>query len=85
MPLREAVDHGVSRAELALRDRDAPPVRGIVLPENASPAFAAAQWLLRGGSRRGPRRGRRCRGRAATTGASPRRGVTWALTPSAPG
>jgi len=46
--LREAVDHGVSRAELALRDRDAPPVRGIVLPENASPAFAAAQSLLRG-------------------------------------
>lgn len=48
VPLREAVDHGVSRAELALRDRDAPPVRGIVLPENASPAFAAAQALLRG-------------------------------------
>lgn len=48
VPLREAVDHGVSRAELALRDRDAPPVRGVVLPENASPAFAAAQSLLRG-------------------------------------
>ncbi|MFO0625287.1 MAG: hypothetical protein U0325_06670 [Polyangiales bacterium] len=48
VPLREAVDHGVSRAELALRDRDAPPVRGIVLPENASPAFVAAQALLRG-------------------------------------
>lgn len=47
VPLREAVDHGVSRAELALRDRDAPPVRGVVLPENASPAFAAAQALLR--------------------------------------
>lgn len=49
VPLREALDHGVSQAELALRDRDGPPpVRGVVLPENASPAFAAALGLLRG-------------------------------------
>lgn len=45
-PLRELVDHGVLRVEHALRAEK--PVSGIVLPDNAGPAFAAAQRLVRG-------------------------------------
>jgi len=47
--LREGSDHAVIRLEHALRDRSlARPVAGIVLPENASPAFRPLLALARG-------------------------------------
>jgi hypothetical protein len=47
-PLQECSDHALVRLEFALRDRSAPrPVAGIVQPENADPAFALPQRLVR--------------------------------------
>ncbi len=47
--LRDASDHAVIRVESALRDRAAArPVAGIVLPENAAPAFRPLLALTRG-------------------------------------
>jgi hypothetical protein len=48
LPLSEARDHGVLRLEYRLRDRaEAPPVPGLVTPENADPLFAALHRLAR--------------------------------------
>jgi hypothetical protein len=48
LPLREAVDHGAARLELALRGRDgARVVPGIVSPANADPRIAACTATLR--------------------------------------
>lgn len=47
-PVQENSDHAVLRLERQLRDRAAaPPVPGIVTPDNADPALAALQRLVR--------------------------------------
>ena len=47
-PMQECSDHAVIRLEFALRDHAAPrPVAGIVQSENADPAFALPQRLVR--------------------------------------
>ena len=48
LPLLECADHGVIRAEHALRDPDAGrPVSGVVLAKNASPVFTEAEAMVR--------------------------------------
>lgn len=48
-PLREGVEHGVIRLERSLRDpQAAPPVKGVVTPENSDPLFLFCLKLIRG-------------------------------------
>jgi hypothetical protein len=48
-PLQEGVEHGVIRLERSLRDpQAAPPVKGVVTPENADPLFVICLRLVRG-------------------------------------
>ncbi len=47
LPLSEARDHGALRLEYSLRSPDCdPPVSGLVMPENADPAFGVLVRLL---------------------------------------
>jgi hypothetical protein len=47
-PLQEAADHALIAVESRLRDRSQPPpVPGLVTPDNADPAFALPQQLVR--------------------------------------
>lgn len=47
-PIQEAADHAMIAVEYRLRDRaQPPPVPGLVTPENADPAFALPQQLVR--------------------------------------
>ena len=56
-PMQECSDHAVIRLEFALRDHAAPrPVAGIVQSENADPAFALPQRLVRAWRRPSARR-----------------------------
>jgi hypothetical protein len=46
-PIQECADHALIAVEYRLRDRQQPPVAGLVTPENADPAFALPQRLVR--------------------------------------
>jgi len=47
-PIQECADHATIAVEYALRDKSQPsPIRGIVTPENADPAFQLPQALVR--------------------------------------
>lgn len=47
-PLQEGAEHGVIRLERALRDpQEAPPVKGVVTPENSDPLFSVPLKLIR--------------------------------------
>lgn len=48
-PLQEGADHGVIRLERSLRDpQAAPPVKGVITPENSDPIFLFSLKLIRG-------------------------------------